>query len=665
MRRTPWTVGIFFFVNFAGAPVGAANHLWTEATSGQPGEEVTVIVKATSDQEIEAATAVFGFPPSELTYLGHDFSACFFAKATTFTFVNAELVPGELLLSVNADPQGEPLPAGENGEFCRLFFRVRATAQPGDCPASLIAHSASQPWENLFAARGFDIPVTFDPGVIVIKPASGPLPPDELSCTQRLGSVELAWLNSIAYDDLTLRRDGVVIAQLAGTIAAFADSQVPVGTHVYALTGSSNGASTVEVQCRIAVHEPSAEPVEELVCASEGGSATLSWQPGMSYTSIEIRRNGASVAVLPGPQTTFVDGDKPQGTVLYEVVGYVESIGSPPVPCVADGVWTVRMGSVTVPPGGGEVLVPVYCTNPEPTTGFVVGFGYDPSRLTVKTHSIEGTALATYPDFFRFDTIGADDARFAFEFCSPGCWTIPPAVESCYLKVVLEVSPLVQAGEVIPLELRHGVGSPPHDTCFVEQHNLTCFLAQLVSGEIIVGKARVKSVRGLSAGHAKGDGSVELRWVNAEPYDAIEVERNGQVIRTLPGSDETVTAPASGAGVEWYRVRGVRGGVRSPWALAVHTELGGTVLFRRGDGNGDGRVDIGDAISIYVYLFRHGVAPCEDAMDANDDGGIDIADAILLLAYLFKDVIELPSPGAHVRWYDPTPDNLGCEQGTP
>ena len=83
-------------------------------------------------------------------------------------------------------------------------------------------------------------------------------------------------------------------------------------------------------------------------------------------------------------------------------------------------------------------------------------------------------------------------------------------------------------------------------------------------------------------------------------------------------------------------------------------------LFRRGDANADGKLDISDAIFVLAFLFGNGKAPgCADAADANDDGRLDIADTIAVLGYLFTAAVPLPAPfGACGA--DPTGDALDC-----
>ncbi|MEM7261463.1 MAG: carboxypeptidase regulatory-like domain-containing protein [Planctomycetota bacterium] len=87
-------------------------------------------------------------------------------------------------------------------------------------------------------------------------------------------------------------------------------------------------------------------------------------------------------------------------------------------------------------------------------------------------------------------------------------------------------------------------------------------------------------------------------------------------------------------------------------------------VFDRGDCNGDGALDIGDAIFILGALFSGGPeGDCADACDVNDDGAKDIGDAIYALGNLFSGGPNPPAPfGACGP--DPTDDPLDCASYT-
>ena len=89
------------------------------------------------------------------------------------------------------------------------------------------------------------------------------------------------------------------------------------------------------------------------------------------------------------------------------------------------------------------------------------------------------------------------------------------------------------------------------------------------------------------------------------------------------------------------------------------TPAGPIDLFRRGDINGDGQLNLTDAVVLLEALFRGGQPPaCADAADVNDDGDLNISDPIRLLIALFIGDSGLPEP----QWLgdDPTADELTC-----
>ena len=84
------------------------------------------------------------------------------------------------------------------------------------------------------------------------------------------------------------------------------------------------------------------------------------------------------------------------------------------------------------------------------------------------------------------------------------------------------------------------------------------------------------------------------------------------------------------------------------------------VLFLRSDVNVDGSTDIGDALTLLVFLFGGGVITCDDAGDSNDDGALNVADVISILGYLFIGSAPPPAPFPDCGG-DPTGDLLGCD----
>ncbi len=117
-------------------------------------------------------------------------------------------------------------------------------------------------------------------------------------------------------------------------------------------------------------------------------------------------------------------------------------------------------------------------------------------------------------------------------------------------------------------------------------------------------------------------------------------------------------------GVE-YSVLDLATGQESPLAMVpasseilAFTERAST--FLRGDSNGDGSIDVSDAIATLFYLFLgHATVPCLDAADADDDGALTVTDAVRTLDSLFRGGRPLPEP-SDPPGADPTPDALDC-----
>ena len=84
-------------------------------------------------------------------------------------------------------------------------------------------------------------------------------------------------------------------------------------------------------------------------------------------------------------------------------------------------------------------------------------------------------------------------------------------------------------------------------------------------------------------------------------------------------------------------------------------------LFRRGDSNSDGKLDVSDAVGILNTLFLGDDAiRCLDAADANDDSKVDLSDAVLLLTFQFLGGDPPEDPGPGTCGVDPTDDENDC-----
>lgn len=85
----------------------------------------------------------------------------------------------------------------------------------------------------------------------------------------------------------------------------------------------------------------------------------------------------------------------------------------------------------------------------------------------------------------------------------------------------------------------------------------------------------------------------------------------------------------------FWRVRAEDGYEAGEWSqTASFYIIAGYVC---GDANGDGMVNVGDAVFIINYVFKGGAAPERlEAADANADGECNVADAVYLINHIFK-----------------------------
>jgi hypothetical protein len=92
--------------------------------------------------------------------------------------------------------------------------------------------------------------------------------------------------------------------------------------------------------------------------------------------------------------------------------------------------------------------------------------------------------------------------------------------------------------------------------------------------------------------------------------------------------------------------------------------VSGGSVFKRGDVDGNGALEITDPIANLTYQFVGDFAPpCLDALDWDDNGAIDVSDPIGDLSRQFLGGAEAPAPGSVACGPDPTADGLDCATG--
>ena len=113
---------------------------------------------------------------------------------------------------------------------------------------------------------------------------------------------------------------------------------------------------------------------------------------------------------------------------------------------------------------------------------------------------------------------------------------------------------------------------------------------------------------------------------------------DGETSTWLGPYDSGVNATATHAfPVGSYNVRikakdDYEGGDESDWSAVASI-----TLDQRGEANGDGAINVGDAVYLINYIFKNGSAPEPlDMGDANCDQSVNVGDTVYLINYVFK-----------------------------
>jgi hypothetical protein len=161
-----------------------------------------------------------------------------------------------------------------------------------------------------------------------------------------------------------------------------------------------------------------------------------------------------------------------------------------------------------------------------------------------------------------------------------------------------------------------------------------------------------------------GDRQISLNWddvAGAMSYMVYRRTEGGTYAATpdspVSGSAAVDTGLTNGTAY-FYRVAAVGIGGEGPRSDPEISAVPGGVIpgFRRGDADGNGKLDLTDAISTLQFLYMGYTAPeCKDAADTDDSGKLDLTDAISSLQFQFMGGTPPANPGPTSCGPDPTP----------
>ena len=306
------------------------------------------------------------------------------------------------------------------------------------------------------------------------------------------------------------------------------------------------------------------QPVSSLNCAVAGESVQLTWQNSSDYASLEISRNGSSLATVVGDATGFVDTSPEPGLNEYEVRGILLGLPSAPASCsseVSIPVNLVSLPSMQAFPGE-SLQLPISASLELPTEGFSIPVSYDPALFVLESADLQGTD-AVGAEFFLVETDAIAGLTNVFLiFDSEDVDHIPAGADRTLCRLLGSVLPTVPSGSNITLSLPATAGLPPVSAVIV-QNNGAGYSPARTDGQIDVQGVPVNAFQ---RADANSDGLVDLadaifildflfsgaaeptcqNAADANDDDQLNVADAIQVLDTLFGGGSPLPAPAGG-----------------------------------------------------------------------------------------------------------------------
>ncbi len=515
-----------------------------------------------------------------------------------------------------------------------------------------------------------------------------PPPVSDLLCSLALdGSAFAMWTPpdpaGRALDGIRVVLDGVPAALLPATATSFATGSLATGAHALVVRTVWEFWESPDYTCTLLVEAVPLEGVHAFACVAAqtpaGPGALFTWNDPVGVERVRIvDTTGGVITVLgevpAGAERLLVPIAGTSDPRVCEATAISATETSPSVTC------TVTMS----PPPVADVL----CGVGEDGVGFAVWTSPDPGARVLDGIRVvlDGVPGALLPSTAVSTTFGAlaVGAHTVVVRTVWAPWESPDF--TCTLEVDDTPPEAVRNLACAPAQAATGPGvllvwDDPPGVGLVRVVDTTGGAAtvlgevppgaeQLLVAVAVTADARTFDVIALSpagAGPAATcsvtmtpppvtdltcgvgtDGVAFAAWMppGLRVIDGIRVTLDGAALQSLPATATRVPFPGLTEGTHTVRVQTLWG----PWESAASEcalfvePPSDDVPFIRADSNGDGQVDISDAVRTLGYLFAGKTSTCLAAMDSNGEGKVDISDAIFTLGYLFAHGRTPPAP---------------------
>lgn len=500
-----------------------------------------------------------------------------------------------------------------------------------------------------------------------------------LACAQGSGNnVLLSWTNGEAYTFVTIFRDGVIIASVAGTSTSYTDSSVPLGQHTYVIQGNCGPTQQAPTSSCLVDVVQNAGFTFTALDVSTGYSAN-----GASFTTDVVSQELSSNPGFPTNAAGFSVGLGHDSNLLEGTS--VETAG--PVSDLDGGAGPSFFDSATYPDGV--------------TAGCVFSFTFDETIQMVSEVPLVTVSYQTLPGALANETgTVTSTLQFVDTLGSPAVVNVVATdtgvgvgVEGQSGTITMEPSGFILAAVDQTVGFPESTGATsftasltlvedpgntgyPNDTqgfSFGVSHDPTILTATGGAGAAVLSALNggdgpdfidvnlfadgvtvgcVYSFQG--ANTIQFASAIELATVD---YDTVPGGIAGSAVdvtTTLSFSESLGVPPVELVVVVNSGSAGVTG---VDGTITLTPTVGG---FVRADVNDDSQINLADAITLLEILFLGGVILCGDAADTNDDELANIADAIYLLGYLFTGGDAPPAPFGGACGADPAGTALDC-----
>ena len=381
-----------------------------------------------------------------------------------------------------------------------------------------------------------------------------PAPPTNFSCLSTAGDVGMSWTNNEEYDDITLERDGAVIAVLPGGTTSYTDIATEPGAHTYTLSGSKDGNSSSTIDCSEEV--PAA--ATDLTASALASTVSLDWSHSGPGTEADLTRNGAPLASLPAATQSLDDTGLAPGDYQYCVTMRIGD-GTSPTICTdihvldspSDFSCSVVSGNVEISWTNNDVYSTLTLNRDGQLLAILSGgdSSYHDAMPAHGAHSYDLTAhggpsstSATSDCSVDVPSTPTDMACSALGSTASLLWTLPAPGETIELTrngAVIAMLP----GDATSFD-DAGAPAGTHEYCITNKIGSGTSATTCCSARVLASPTDFACIA--------VSGEVDITWTNNDVYDTITLNRDGQLLAILSGSDSSYHDATAGHGLHSY-----------------------------------------------------------------------------------------------------------------